>query len=261
MTGSTTINEQWLSDWFEQQRALLEQSMARPNAQARNEAPAAAPPFNPFEMGEDLLRVWHTAWATADAVNQSASGSFAELLGRMPGLGLAREQTQAWRDLSAARADCAALEQQLRTVLFKVQSDALAAVQEQLRTGHPAHGEVQSFRDLYALWIESAERIYMQTAHTEAFCRLQGDLGNATLRLRSHQQRILEYTLKQFDLPTRAELNSVHLQLRELKQRLGTKAPERAARKVSRGPAAKPAASRNTASSRGRKQSAKRTRA
>jgi class III poly(R)-hydroxyalkanoic acid synthase PhaE subunit len=91
-------------------------------------------------------------------------------------------------------------------------------MEQRLRAG--ATPETQSFRDLYNLWVRCAEEIYSQLAHSDAFCKLQADLGNATLRLRAQQQKLIEQWLKQFDLPTRAEINSVHLQLKQMRERV-----------------------------------------
>jgi class III poly(R)-hydroxyalkanoic acid synthase PhaE subunit len=89
-------------------------------------------------------------------------------------------------------------------------------VREREQAGQP----VGDFRALYDLWVECGEHVYAEVAHSDAYSRLQAELGNATMRLRSRQQAVIEQALKQFDLPTRTELNTVHLQLRELRAKL-----------------------------------------
>jgi class III poly(R)-hydroxyalkanoic acid synthase PhaE subunit len=76
------------------------------------------------------------------------------------------------------------------------------------------------FRELYDLWVECGEQVYAQVAHSAAYCQLQAQLGNATMQLRARQQKLIEHALKQFDLPTRSELNSVHRLLREQARQL-----------------------------------------
>ena len=139
-----------------------------------------------------------------------------EFLRRLPPIGLAREQTEAWRELAAAHAECRRMEHELRSVLAKVQLDALDLLERRLLERDPKH-PIASFRELYDLWVECGEQVYGKLAHSAAYSKLQAELGNASMRLRSRVQAVLEHGLKQFDLPTRSELNTLHRQVRELR--------------------------------------------
>ena len=77
-----------------------------------------------------------------------------------------------------------------------------------------ANKPIGEWRELYDLWVECGEQVFAQVAHSEAYGKLQAELGNAAMRLRAQQQTIFEYALRQFDLPTRSELNTVHRQVR-----------------------------------------------
>lgn len=279
---------QWTA-WIEQQRELLRQQAAQEGAsgaahQATDEvrdlgrkwldlgqsylgglaqfaSRAAAQPGSstggaegdgtiaPFKVGEELLQVWRTTWATASTAQQGATNAFSDLLGRLPPVGLAREHTEAWRELATAQVECQHLEQELRAVLMGVQNDALNLLQkrvdERVRNNQP----IATYRDLYDLWVECAEQVYAKVAHSDAYSKLQAQLGNASMRLRARQQKVIEHGLKQFDLPTRSEVNSMHLQLRQLKQKVAmleganvAEAPAPATRRA----AAKPRAGKNT---------------
>ena len=238
MSKSDLNQAAWWTGWLEQQREVLKQNAAT-NSKAASDEPwrEAAErysqalkassahrndpgSFNPFAVGEELLQAWRGTWAAADAARGAAASSLSDLINRLPTLGIAREQAQLWRDLAAAQTECHALEQELRKMLIKVHADALDLVERRLRADKESETGAKSFRDLYDLWVSSAEEIYSALAHSEAFCKLQADLGNATLRLRAGQQKIAEEFLKQFDLPTRSEMNSVHLQLKQLRQRV-----------------------------------------
>jgi class III poly(R)-hydroxyalkanoic acid synthase PhaE subunit len=136
-----------------------------------------------------------------------------------PPLGPAREQIQAWRELAAAQGECQRLERELRAVLTRVQLDALSRLEQRVRATSSTQ-PIGDFHELYDLWIQCGEAVFAEVAHEDAYCRLQAELGNATMRLRAREQALIEYGLKQFDLPTRSELNSVHRQIRELRERL-----------------------------------------
>ena len=173
-----------------------------------------------FQIGDDLIGVWRTAWTTGSMATDIAAERFSDLLRRLPPVGLAREQTEAWRELADAQVEVRRLEQEFKLVLTRVQSEALALLEEKVRERAQTAKPIASFRDLYDLWVDCGEQVYAKVAHSESYSRLQAELGNATMRFRARQQKVIEYALRQFDLPTRSELNSVHRQLRELRARL-----------------------------------------
>lgn len=206
----------WAADWIEQQREALRKSVADANQRVGGDAKAQADasPANPFDA---LLKSWRAAWSGAAAAGPVPAGQFSELLERMPAIGPWREHAETWREVMAAQAESQKLQQELQAVLLRVQGDALDLVQERVRSGDVSVGQL---RDLHKLWVECGEAVYAKVAHSDAYCKLQAEFTNATLRLRAGQQKVIEQWLKQFDLPTRAELNTVHRQLREQKDKL-----------------------------------------
>lgn len=237
MTDRDTHDGDWIAAWIAGQRALLTQaSEARAGEAEAAEigrrwidagqtfldglrqlagagAPGASPGVNPFDIGQTMSAVWTQATMLQASIAEQAS----EFLRRLPPIGLAREQTEAWRELAAAHAECKRLENELRAALGKVQLDALDLLERRVRERDTP---IANVRELYALWVECGERVYGELAHSEAYSKLQAELGNATMRLRTRVQRVLEHALKQLDLPTRSELNSLHRQVRELKLEL-----------------------------------------
>jgi hypothetical protein len=245
MADSAEGNGSWAQQWIDQQRALLDgltrspEAGADPNgpgnqwaefgktymagllqlAQAAGVASGAGDAGANFKPASEILDLWQSTWSNSLA-QVSAPGGWSDVLNRMPPLGLFREQTEAWRALAAAQADCQRLEQELAAVLRRVQADALTLLEERVKARAGTDKPVQGFRDLYDLWVECSEQIFGTVAHSSAYCHLQAELGNAAMRRRARVQKIVEQGLKQFDLPTRSEINSVHLQLRLLKQRI-----------------------------------------
>lgn len=197
----------WAEAWIEEQRRKLAAGEAHerqsPNANARTEDPSTS------DVAGQLWRTFERAFS---------SGPF-----RMPPpLGWAREHDQAYRDLAAAHAQYRKLEAALQARLAAMQTDALSLLERKVRERADAQQPLATMRELYDLWVECSEQVYAQLAHSEAHCELQANLANAAVELRACQQDILERTLKQFDLPTRSELNTVHRQIRELRERLAS---------------------------------------
>lgn len=258
MTDRDINDSEWIAAWIARQRESLAQSaqgaayegatqdFGRHWAEAGQAffdglrrvatSGAGAEPgahLDPFNVGDALLG----AWTNATLLQSSAAEQAAELLRRLPPIGLAREQTEAWRELAAAHAECKRLEHELRAVLAKVQLAALDLLEKRVREREPAQ-RIESFRELYDLWVECGEQAYGKLAHSVAYSKLQAELGNASMRLRTRLQKVLEYWLKQFDLPTRSELNSLHRQVRELRLQVEamnrTRAPAAASAKSAR---------------------------
>lgn len=202
---------QWIRAWIEQQREHL-----RPGA--GEQSPGASAPGQWLDAGARWLEVFEM-WRAQSRAGSEAQQKFADLFGALPPLGLARPQLQAWRELEAARAEYQQLEQALRAALLRIQIDALELLER--RVAERAHGvALREFRELYDLWIECGEHVYSQAAHSDEYCKLLAEVGNATMRVRAREQALMEQALKRFDLPTRSELNTVHRHLRELRSKV-----------------------------------------
>jgi len=242
MAKSTQREGDWLNAWFDQQRELLRQQVAQGGASPHGALDVGARWLEAghsyleglaaiaqqdgdgysrgFRLNDELLNAWRDAWTSSALAGEGVAQRFADLLGRLPPIGLAREQTESWRELAAAQVECRRLEQELQSVLTRVQAEALALLEERVRGRSDTDAPIATYRDLYDLWVECGEQVYAKVAHSESYAKLQAELGNATMRLRARQQKVLEHALQQFDLPTRSELNSVHLKLRELREQL-----------------------------------------
>jgi class III poly(R)-hydroxyalkanoic acid synthase PhaE subunit len=138
----------------------------------------------------------------------------------MPALGPAREQQEAWQKLSQISVRVAqaqmSLSHQWNEIIALALRELGGKITPQLSSG-AAPGSV---KEVYDLWVNSAESAYARVAHGAAFIQAQSELTNALSQLRIAQRELLEDFSRQFDLPTRAELNSIHQQLRELKAAL-----------------------------------------
>lgn len=252
MAESADNNAQWVQQWIAQQRAFVEKLATASSAETGNPgAEGAATGAQPADLwglqwsqlgncylsgvlkslsgsgakGTDgppageTFDAWRNAWTNALA-QFSAPGGWADLVNRSPPLGLFREQTEAWRAVASAQADCQRLEQEFAAVLRRVQTDSLTLLESRVRALAEGGSPIQGLRELYDLWVDCSEQVFNAVAHSSAYGHLQGEMSNAALRLRARVQKVIEQGLRQFDLPTRSELNSVHQQLRQLRQRL-----------------------------------------
>jgi class III poly(R)-hydroxyalkanoic acid synthase PhaE subunit len=138
----------------------------------------------------------------------------------MPALGPTREQQESWQRLMQHAARSAQAQMQVGTQWNDIIGRALRELGERVTPRIKSGGAVGSLKEIYDLWVDSAESVYAQAARSAAFVQAQAELTNATSQLRTAQRELLEEWARQFDLPTRAELNSIHQQLRDLKAAL-----------------------------------------
>src|SRR5215470_872727 len=103
-----------------------------------------------------------------------------------------------------------------------------------------------SWREVLALWVETANRVLLETQRSEPYLKSQRELLNASTDLRLAQQEIAEFYSDMFGYPTRAELDDVHKALTELRREVRAferAGRERPSRKARRSVAAQPARS------------------
>lgn len=177
-----------------------------------------------MSLWQSALAPWGAAMATAPgkAGNAQAGASPFALPGLpqsfdLPALGLTRERQEALQKLQhlvgeywQQQAALTQLWNEVLTAAFKRLSETLTAKLQK--------GDVpKSGKALYDMWVESGEAAYATMAHSPRYAKAQADLGNTLAKLRTQQREIIESFSRELDLPTRAELNTVHRRLKDMK--------------------------------------------
>lgn len=228
-------NSNWIDAWLETQRGWL----------GRWQSVAVEQRADAMRVGMDTLREHlNPAAVSPEALSviqgfqsllqscMAASGELArsvtsqdqptlwqQMLQVFP-LGPAREQQLAWQEYLQAQAEYQLRLQVVLHAYGKVFTQALEAVPAQVEQHQQQGREIGGFRELYELWIESGEQAFAVLARDPEFITAQAASGNALSRVKRAQNVLIEFWLKSHDLPTRSELNSVHLQLRDMRKRL-----------------------------------------
>lgn len=140
--------------------------------------------------------------------------------GEMPALGLTRERQESMRRLQNLLSGFAQQQSRLAALWNEIIGDALKLYGERVGARLTSGNPPSSAKELYDLWIESGETAYAKAAHGPAYAKAQADLGNTLARLRIEQREIVESWSRQLDLPTRAEINTVHRRIKELRSEL-----------------------------------------
>lgn len=85
-----------------------------------------------------------------------------------------------------------------------------------------------SWREVLALWVETANTALLETQRSEKYLESQREILKASTDLRLTQQELATFYSEVFGYPTRAELDDVHRTVTELRREL--RALERASR-------------------------------
>lgn len=180
-----------------------------------------APTFN-GAMGPMMAANPWQDMAAAFAGTPGSASPFAGMGGgaapsfNWPALGPARQQQESWQKLAAIVTRCTQAQAKLAGLWNEIIAGALRELGGKMTPRLQSGAMPGSMKEIYDIWVESAEAAYSRAAHGAAFMQAQSELSNGLSQLRIAQRELLEEWARQFDLPTRAELNSLHQQVRQL---------------------------------------------
>jgi hypothetical protein len=234
----------WIQAWIHSQKATLAQwnavrpppipAGARSFAELFSPAVAAAQSSLGAVSAKGIAESFVFPWQMPGSGAAGRTGGSGDL----PGIGPLREQQAAAQELTAALAEVERLSLEMARVIAKVHVDTLDLLArragERANEGKP----VADAKALYDLWIECGEATYGKVAHGDAYCRLQADLCNAGIRFQAVERQQVERWLKLLDLPTRSEVNTLNLRIRELQRQLDAAAVKPPASRAPSGDAA-----------------------
>lgn len=114
------------------------------------------------------------------------------------------------------------------TVMLEAWLQAAGSFAKMLNEKAARNEALGSWRELLALWVETANKVLLETQRSEGYLNSQRELLKASTDLRLAQQEVAEVYSDMFGYPTRAELDDVHKALTELRREV--RALQRASR-------------------------------
>jgi len=126
------------------------------------------------------------------------------------------------------------------TLMLEVWLQAAGKFAKDLNARADRHEALGSWRDVLALWVETANTALLETQRSDAYLDSQRETLKASTDLRLAQQELAALYSEMFGYPTRAELDDVHRTVTELRREL--RALQRAGRAAA--PAERPARKR-----------------
>jgi class III poly(R)-hydroxyalkanoic acid synthase PhaE subunit len=216
--GAHPFSAGFLQAWVDQAGALQEM-FARLADQSSTSLPASMLP--------PLLAPWQDF---ADKIGIRELNP-AQMFPGAPALGLSREYQE-----TAARLLALSKQFQQRYAEFalhntSIMQDAFQVMKKRLAD---APQSLKAPADLYDSWIDCAEGAYRQAAHSDSFARLLAELCNISSALKIERGKLTEQIARQLDLPSRAEVDTLHQQVRALKDAMRDAAAESASARAAK---------------------------
>lgn len=258
--GQAKPPEESLKEWMGMMQSFFEGSLAKtgqpfdPAAQYKNftESMAhAGPSFwtnafksNPF-MGE---KADHQMGNLFDPFGFYAS---------VPGIGYTREKQDHLNKLYRLFVDYEGKMRQYNNEMTRVGLQALHEFHDYLKNPPKDDAPLESLKSVYSKWTDVCEEVFAKYAMSEDYTKLYGEVVNALMSFKKQSSLIADDMVEQMNLPTRTELDSLHLRVQEmrrenarlrkaveqlLKSGISVKEKPAPATPAAKAPAAKPAA-------------------
>jgi len=195
--GAHPFSAAFLKAWVDQAGAFQELLARLADQSSAGLHPSMPPPH---------LAPWK------DFVDGLGMGSFnpSEMFPGAPALGLSREYQETARRLVELSRQFQQRYTEFAQQNATVMQDAFHVMQK--RVDLPP----KSPAELYDAWIDCAEDAYHQAAHSDSFARLLADLCNISSAMKVERGKLTEQLARHLDLPSRAEVDSLHRQVRAL---------------------------------------------
>lgn len=95
---------------------------------------------------------------------------------------------------------------------------AMEKVVERLAEKISAGEEIKQYDEFFDLWIDTSEHAYFKLFQTDSFSKLQGELLDASLKLRTHFFKVMEMHFTDLPIALRSEMDDLYKTVYELKK-------------------------------------------
>ena len=201
---------------------------------------------NSFDTGQgDLAAFWNQpmdAWQSAmgdsvidpetffknfnqqqgmeDMVNP-AYDEMHKLLGT-PGVGPDRETHEQQRKYTRLWMDYQRTNQEYNTAHNRVGKEAVERLMQKMISMSEQGETLDSMREVYDLWIDSAEDAYADFAHSEEYQEIYGRMVNSLMALKQETRNMVDSTASSLGLPSSKGFDTVLKRLQEMRREIRT---------------------------------------
>jgi hypothetical protein len=168
----------------------------------------------------EIFADFQLPWSTGVGPNAGFGSASPAFSPNSPALGASREHQQRWERIADAWRRLDDAQRRLQRLGADALREAAADFAARLGPAPPPAVSPEALRKLYDTWIDCAEDAYARAAHGESFCNALAEYVNASSDCRRDLQTGIEHSAKFFDMPTRSEINTLHLRVKSLEEEL-----------------------------------------
>ncbi len=137
----------------------------------------------------------------------------------MPGIGYSREKQDSLNHLYHLWVEYEGQMRRYNIEMTKVAIEALQKFQQYILSPAPEGAKpLESLKDVYVKFVDVSEDVFAKFAMSNEYISLYGDVVNALTAFKKEQNKVADETLEQFGLPNRAEVDSLHKRVHELRR-------------------------------------------
>lgn len=136
----------------------------------------------------------------------------------MPGIGYTREKQDHLNLLYRLWVDYEGQMRRYNIEMTKVGLQALHRFQDYVAKPPEGAKPLHSLKDIYVKWVDVAEEVYADYALSGDYTKMYGDVVNALMALKKQIHVLTDDAAEQMNLPTRAEIDSLHKKVQEMKR-------------------------------------------
>ncbi len=218
-----------LTGWLESQRGFLELSLQQMTQQPD---PAAFWRQTGLGMAEAAPSFWTEAarqsgaFGTAngpgaiyaDMLRQGRAFDPFDMLASLPGLGYSRERHEDFAKLYKAWHAHEAAQRHYMAEMVKIALVAMVRFEDSLKNPPADKKPLSSLKDVYAHWVDISEDAYAQFALSDDHARIYAAMVDTSSALKKETNHQADQWAAQWNLPTRAEVDSLHKSMHELRR-------------------------------------------
>jgi poly[(R)-3-hydroxyalkanoate] polymerase subunit PhaE len=161
---------------------------------------------------ESIMSVFHNMFAAFDK-------TFGRIF-HIPPVGKDREKVDLFLKSSDEITVYMTKSIQYQYMMYTSGQKAMDKVIEMITTKLKEGAEFKSFDEVIDLWLQVSEKQYLELFHTDEFSKLQGELLDSSLNVRSRLFRLQELYLYDTAIPVRSEMDDLYKTIYEMKKRL-----------------------------------------
>jgi class III poly(R)-hydroxyalkanoic acid synthase PhaE subunit len=138
----------------------------------------------------------------------------------MPPVGYTREWQMQGQELAELFIEYTTATQEFMQLLSKVGQSAAERFGSKMNELSQNGESLDGLRAAYDLWVDCGEEAYAEVAATPDFPHLQAKMVNALMRLKGHEQVMMDEVMTAMNIPTRHEVDATHKRVYELQRQL-----------------------------------------